>query len=59
MRLIFLIVKYIDAHKGGDGRRGGPSSTPSKDFGKFGHKNAIKHENRGPPRFFHNPLKKI
>jgi hypothetical protein len=30
------------------------SCTPSKDFKKFGHKNAIKHENRGPPRFAHN-----
>ncbi len=31
------------------------SCTPSKDFQKIGHKNAIKHENRRPPRFSHNP----
>jgi hypothetical protein len=27
----------------------GTSCTLSKDFDKFGHKNAINHENRGPP----------
>jgi hypothetical protein len=32
-----------------EGEEGGTSCTPSKDFEKFGHKNAIKHENRGPP----------
>jgi hypothetical protein len=40
---------------GGEGGGGGTSCTPSKDFEKLGHKNAIKHENRGPPRFSHNP----
>jgi hypothetical protein len=35
-------------HTGG----GGESSTPSKDFKKFGHKNAIKHKNRGLPLYF-------
>jgi len=33
----------------GGGRRGVTSFTSSKDFERFGHKNAIKHENRGPP----------
>jgi hypothetical protein len=28
------------------GERRGTSTTPSKDFEKFGHKNATKHENR-------------
>jgi hypothetical protein len=28
------------------GKEGDTSYTPSKDFEKFGHKNAIKHENR-------------
>jgi hypothetical protein len=33
-----------------------PTCTPSKDFEKLDHKNAIKHEIRGlPPRFSHNP----
>ena len=33
----------------GGGRGGrGTKCTPSKDFEKFDHKNAIKHENRGP-----------
>jgi hypothetical protein len=31
------------------GKEGGTSCTPSKYFEKFCHKNAIKHENRGPP----------
>ena len=40
-------------HTGGEG---GTSCTPSKGFEKLDHKNAIKHENRGPPpRFSHNP----
>jgi hypothetical protein len=40
-------------HTGGEG---GTSCTPSKGFKKLEHKNAIKHENRGPPpRFSHNP----
>jgi hypothetical protein len=36
------------------GRKGGGGTlcTPSKKLKKFGHKNAIKHENTGPPRFF-------
>ncbi len=33
--------------EGGGG--GSPHVPPSKDFKKFGHKNTIKHENRGPP----------
>ncbi len=51
----------IDAHRGW-GRERGTSCTPSKDFEKFGHYNAIKHENRGTHRFSHNPkypLKRI
>ena len=44
----------IDAHGGGGVR--GTSCTPSKDFEKLDHKNAIKHGNREPPpRFSHNP----
>jgi hypothetical protein len=44
----------IDAHRGWG--EGGTSCTPSKDFEKLDHKNAIKHKNRGPPpRFSHNP----
>jgi hypothetical protein len=44
-------------HKGGEGEEGGTSCTPSKDFEKFYYKNAIKHENRGPPpRFSHNSM---
>jgi len=35
---------------------GGTSCTPSKDFKNYGRKNAVKHENRGPPRFSHNPM---
>ena len=35
---------------------GGTSCTPSKDFKKLYHINAIKHKNRGPlPGFSHNP----
>jgi hypothetical protein len=40
-----------------DANRRGWRGTPSKDFEKFGHKNAIKHENRGPlhPQIFSQP----
>ena len=31
------------------------SCTPSKEFKKFGHKNAIKHENRGTHNIFSQP----
>jgi hypothetical protein len=42
------LTTNIDAHRGG----GGTSCTPSKDFEKLDHKNALKHENRGhPPKF--------
>jgi hypothetical protein len=43
------------------GRGGGTSYTPSKDFKKFGHSNTIKHKNRGPLLIFcpKNPLKRI
>ncbi len=35
---------------------GGTSCTPSKEFEKLDHKNAIKHEDIGPPHIFsHNP----
>ena len=34
------------------GKEGDTSYTPSKDFEKFGHKNAIKHENRRLPSIF-------
>ncbi len=41
---------------GGHGERGpgggGISCTPLKDFETFGHKNAIKYINRGPPQIF-------
>jgi hypothetical protein len=53
------LFKIIDAHRGGGrgGEEGGTSCAPSKDFEKLQHKNAIKHENRGPPPiFFHNPM---
>jgi hypothetical protein len=44
----------IGAHRGRGG--GDTSCTPSEDFEKLDHKNAIKHENRVPhPRFSHNP----
>jgi hypothetical protein len=34
--------------------------TPSTDFEKLDHKNAIKHENKGPlPRFSHNPSNEL
>jgi hypothetical protein len=55
----------IDAHRGwGErGEEGNTSCTPSKDFEKLDHKNAIKHENRGPPPTFSPnpkyPLKRI
>ena len=40
-----------------DGQVGIDYCTPSKDFEKLKHKNAIRHKNRGtPPRFFHYPL---
>jgi hypothetical protein len=38
----------------------GISCTPSKDFEKLDHKNAMKHENQGtppaPPKIFSKPL---
>jgi len=47
----------------GGGGEWGISCTPSKDLEKLDHKNAITHENRGPPpRFSYNhkyPLKRI
>jgi hypothetical protein len=51
-----MIWKTIDAQrgKGGEG-----SCTPSKEFKKFGHKNAVKHEHRGPPIFSYNPKKNL
>ncbi len=45
-------------HTEGGGSRGrgmGTSCTPSKEFEKFGDKNAIKCKNREPRRFSHNP----
>jgi hypothetical protein len=45
---------FIDAHRGRG--TGGTSCTPSKDFKKLDHTNAVQHKNRGPPtRFSHNP----
>jgi hypothetical protein len=47
---------------GGRGRGRGLLMYPIKRLQKFGHKNLIKHEKRGPPRFYHNlkyPLKRI
>jgi hypothetical protein len=55
-----LFQKY--ARGDGVGRGGVTSCTPSKGFEKFGLKNAIKHENRGPPLIFSQPtypLKRI
>jgi hypothetical protein len=49
-----LSLTFIDAHR--DGGEGGTSCTPSKDFEKLDHKNAIKYENirpPAPPRFSH------
>jgi hypothetical protein len=47
----------IDAQREGErGRRGAPHVPPQKTL-KNCKKNAIKHENRGPPpRFTHNPM---
>jgi hypothetical protein len=44
---------------GGEGGRRGELHLwyPSKDFEKFDYKNAIKHENRGPPPRFSNNTK--
>jgi hypothetical protein len=53
----FLWACNIGAHGGGGG---GTSFTPSIDFKKCN--KSIKHENREPPRFSHNPkypLKRI
>jgi hypothetical protein len=56
-------IAFIDAHM--EGGRGGlegcTSCTPSIDFEKLYHKNAIKHENRGPPSqiFSQPPQKKL
>jgi hypothetical protein len=53
-----LFLMSIDLHRGEMVGGGGvpPHCTPSKDFEKLDHKNAIKHKNRGPPhRFSHYP----
>jgi hypothetical protein len=47
--LIIESFSAIDAHREGGG---GTSCTPSKEFQKLDHNNAIKHENRGPPPVF-------
>jgi hypothetical protein len=39
----------------GEGGEGGTSCTPSEKFEKFDHKNAVKHENRGPLDFLTTP----
>ncbi len=45
----------FDKHRCPKGEEGGTSCSPSKDFKKLDHKNAIKHKNRGPPPIFsHN-----
>jgi hypothetical protein len=36
-------------HKCTQGEEGSPSCTPSKDFQKYGHKIAMKHEKEAPP----------
>jgi hypothetical protein len=38
---------FIDAHRGRG--TGGTSCTPSKDFKKLDHTNAVQHKNRGRP----------
>jgi hypothetical protein len=53
---VITLSGFVDAHKGKRGEVGGTTCTPSEDFEKFGHKNAIKHKNSGPPRFFQNPM---
>jgi hypothetical protein len=47
---ISILNVSIDAHGG----MGAPYIPPKKDLQNWS-KNAIKHENRGPPRFSHNP----
>ncbi len=63
-QLVLWLVKNIRCfftwqHRCTKGRRGGggrgTSCTPRKCFEKLGHKNAIQHENRGPPRFLTTP----
>jgi hypothetical protein len=46
-------IHAIDATGEGVGKVG-ISCTPSKDFENMDYKNAIKHKNRGHPRFSHN-----
>jgi hypothetical protein len=48
------VRKQLPKTQVGRGVGGGHLMYPSKDFEKFGHKNAIKHENKGPPRFSRN-----
>ena len=42
-----ITCQFIHAHGGGEG--GGHLTYPLKSLQKLDHKNAIKHENRGPP----------
>ena len=49
---VITLSGFIDAHRGKRGEVGGISCTPSEYFEKFGHKNAIKHENRRLPSIF-------
>ena len=55
--IIWMGQGNIDAHRGGEGKEGGTSCTPSKDLEKFCHKNEMKQEKGDPypPRFSHNP----
>jgi hypothetical protein len=50
------IIKLISLPHGTQTRGGrGHLMYPSKDFKKFGQKNALKHENRGPLDFLITP----
>jgi hypothetical protein len=51
-------VRQAGLHAGSKHRctKGEEGAPYLKNFENFGHKNAIKHENRGPTRFSHNPM---
>ncbi len=50
-----LKIKEAHGGEGVEGKWGSPYVPTSKEFEKSDHKNALKHEYRGPPaRFSHN-----